>query len=608
MHRAIAAAITASTVLLTSFVVVSPAVAAPEGTPVPPSTLLAELRVEAPSPVAYNRALFAEGIDADGDGCNTRREVLQAESLVPVTVVGACDITLGEWYSWYDGVTWTDPAQLEMDHLVALKEAWHAGAHAWTNQQRSDYANDLDIEATLTVVTGSVNGAKSHYDPTSWLPSQTGARCQYVSDWITVKYRWNLSVDVAEKAALQSVVDQYCGGVTIVVPPVRTDVPTPTPVPEPTPGGGVKPLPAGTHRLAGADRYATAAKIALRFNAGVPVAYIATGANYPDALSASAVAGAQGAPLLLVPTSSIPQVVWNALVELQPEKIIIAGGAGVVSESVAAALAKVAPVERASGPDRYATSRALISGAPLGSPTAFVATGRNFPDALTAGAAAGAKGGAVLLVDGLAKSVPTSSKNVLKSKGVSTVRIAGAASVVTAGVQANLAASFPSVARHGGADRYATGVAINAAVFPSADTVYLAVGTNYADALAGGALAAATDSPLFIVQQNCVPKSVRDRIVSMSPSTMVLLGSTGALSNAVASLTECAPPPPPPAPKPTPAPPAPPARPADVDCADFGTWSAAQAWFRKYYPYYGDVARLDADNDGIACEALPGAP
>ncbi len=201
MKRTLAAAVTASALMISSLAAASPALAAPpEGASVAPSVLLSELRVATPSPVTYNRDLFAEGIDADGDGCNTRREVLQAESLVPVTIVAGCTITAGEWYSWYDGVTWTDPAQLEMDHLVALKEAWHAGAHAWTNQQRSDYANDLGIDATLTVVTGSVNGAKSHFDPTTWVPSVESARCTYASDWITVKYRWNLSVDTAEKS------------------------------------------------------------------------------------------------------------------------------------------------------------------------------------------------------------------------------------------------------------------------------------------------------------------------------------------------------------------------------------------------------------------------
>lgn len=51
-----------------------------------------------------------------------------------------------------------------------------------------------------------------------------------------------------------------------------------------------------------------------------------------------------------------------------------------------------------------------------------------------------------------------------------------------------------------------------------------------------------------------------------------------------------------------------PARPTDVDCRDFATWAQAQAYFGKYYAYYGDIARLDADGDLIACETLPGAP
>src|SRR5690606_20375567 len=152
------------------------AVAAEAGSVTTPAALLAELQVAVPSTVSYNRDLFAEGIDVDGDGCNTRREVLQLESLVPVTMTSGCTITAGEWFSWYEGVTQTDQASLEMDHLVALKEAWISGAWAWTDQQRSDYANDLEIDATLTVVTGSVNGAKGASDPTGWVPSYLGSR------------------------------------------------------------------------------------------------------------------------------------------------------------------------------------------------------------------------------------------------------------------------------------------------------------------------------------------------------------------------------------------------------------------------------------------------
>lgn len=178
------------------------------------------------------------------------------------------------------------------------------------------------------------------------------------------------------------------------------------------------------------------------------------------------------------------------------------------------------------------------------------------------------------------------------------------------GLHSSLASIYP-VTRYGGVDRFHTGALINQGTFTNPSTVFLALGTNFPDALAGGALAAATDSPLFIVRGDCVPSSVHDAITAWSPSSIVLLGSEASLSSAVASLTECAPPPvdPGPGPGPGPGPTPPPSNPGDTkNCSDFGSWGAAQSWFQTYYPYYGDVAKLDGDNDGIACEGLPGAP
>lgn len=601
MKRTLATLIAASALILAP--VTTDAAVAAESDVITPAEMLAALTVQVPSIVPYNRDLFLEGIDADGDGCNTRREVLQAESLVPVTIPFGCDITAGEWFSWYEGGTQTDPAMLEMDHLVALKEAWISGAWDWSDQQRADYANDLEIDATLTVVTGSVNGAKSAYDPSQWLPSYTPSLCRYATDWVTVKYRWNLMVDSAEKSALESVISEHCGGATVVVPPVRDDT-APTPPPA---EGSVTLLPPGVHRLAGANRYETAVAISQRFDSGVPVVYVATGTNYPDALSASALAASKSSPLLLVQPTAVPPVVMAELHRLAPAKIVIAGGVGAVSASVEAQLLTVAPVERAAGANRYATSRILAESAELpASGVAYVATGRDFPDALTASGAAGTIGAPVVLVNGPATSADVATVGTLQGLGTSTVRIAGGTGVVSTAHENSLRSYFPTVQRYAGANRYATGVAVNQSVFGDASTVYLAVGTNFADALAGGALAGATDSPLFIVTSTCIPKVVRDQIEAWNPATVVLLGGTGVLGNAVAALTECAPPPSP-TPTPTPTPTKPP-QPADVDCGDFSTWSEAQAWFNKYYPYYGDIARLDGDSDGIACEALPGAP
>lgn len=303
----------------------------------------------------------------------------------------------------------------------------------------------------------------------------------------------------------------------------------------------VNPLPAGVHRLAGADRYATAVEISKRFNPGVPVVYVVTGANYPDALSASAVAGAQDSPLLLVPGTSIPTVVWNELGRLQPQKIIVVGGYPVVSQAVSSQLEQIAPVERIAGADRYGTSRQIAERSPVKGGTNFIATGRNFPDALSASAAAGSLGGAVVLLDGTKTTVDNSTSASLQTHlNTDTVRIAGGTGVVSSGIETSLKGSH-TVYRHAGADRYSTGVAINAATFTNPDTVYLAIGTGYADALAGGALAAATGSPLFLVQENCVPTSVRTQIQAYNPSTIVLLGGTGVIGDAVGSLTECAP-------------------------------------------------------------------
>lgn len=176
------------------------------------ATLLSQLRVEAPSTTAYNRDLFPEGIDADGDGCRTRQEVLLDETQVPASVTGTCTVTAGQWMSYYDNVTHTNPTAMEMDHLVALKEAWVSGAWSWTTAQREAYANDLDDYRTLTMVTAAVNTSKSDKDPATWLPPYAGARCTYVSEWVAVKWRWNLSIDPAEKTAVENVLAE-CGNI-----------------------------------------------------------------------------------------------------------------------------------------------------------------------------------------------------------------------------------------------------------------------------------------------------------------------------------------------------------------------------------------------------------
>ena len=167
-------------------------------------TLLDALPTATEVRTGYSRDLFTHWIDANGNGCNTRAEVLIAESQTTVTRTGTCTITSGRWYSPYDQATWTAPSDVDIDHMVPLAEAWDSGARTWTASRRTAFANDLGLADSLIAVTDSVNQSKGDQDPAQWMPSNTSYTCAYVTAWIRVKYRWNLSVDQAERTALTS--------------------------------------------------------------------------------------------------------------------------------------------------------------------------------------------------------------------------------------------------------------------------------------------------------------------------------------------------------------------------------------------------------------------
>lgn len=168
----------------------------------------------------YNRDLFPLWDDADGDGCNTRYEVLIAEATTAPSVGSRCSLSGGRWYSYYDNASWTAPADLDIDHLVALAEAWDSGARTWTASERRAYANDLGDPRGLVAVTDNVNQAKGDQDPSTWMPSYGPAKCRYVGEWLAVKLRWRLTVDTAERNALISLANG-CTDVTITVTRAR---------------------------------------------------------------------------------------------------------------------------------------------------------------------------------------------------------------------------------------------------------------------------------------------------------------------------------------------------------------------------------------------------
>ena len=180
----------------------------------------------------YSRDLFTHWIDGDGDGCDARQEVLIAESRVPVTIGSGCSVT-GEWFSAYDGVTTTDPSTFDVDHVVALAEAWDSGAAGWDSNRRRDYANDLGYDGSLIAVSASSNRSKSDRDPAEWMPERREAWCSFATAWTYVKVRWDLSADKTEAAALRAALS---GCDATPAPPTVPGSPTqPAPPPPPPP-------------------------------------------------------------------------------------------------------------------------------------------------------------------------------------------------------------------------------------------------------------------------------------------------------------------------------------------------------------------------------------
>jgi putative cell wall-binding protein len=298
-------------------------------------------------------------------------------------------------------------------------------------------------------------------------------------------------------------------------------------------------------RYAGADRYATAAAIsAATFAPGVQVAFLATGADFPDSLAGGSPAGRLKAPILLAPRAELPAATRAELTRLAPRSIVILGGTTAVSSNVEAALRTLTSgtVQRIAGRDRFATAAAISARYfAAGAPVAYVATGRSFPDALSAGAAAGRIGGPVLLVtrDGIPGAIRTELTR-LRAKRI--VVVGGTAVVSDAVVAALRSFTAGGVSRQAGANRYATAAAVSAAAFPrdSRLRAFLASGDGFADAVAGVPAAIVRGGPLLLTTRTVLPTPTGAELRRLDPSRVTLLGGEAVIAGGVASQVRAA--------------------------------------------------------------------
>lgn len=300
-------------------------------------------------------------------------------------------------------------------------------------------------------------------------------------------------------------------------------------------------------RLAGADRFATAAEVAeaLVEPASGGTVFVVNGLDYPDALSAGG--ASRDDPLLMVTPTSIPAVTAAQLTRIEPDRIVVVGGTGVVSNSVFTALQgyvdSPSDVVRLAGANRFATSRTVIlspEGLNGDVDALFIATGLGFADALAAVPPAVAGNAGIMLVNGAASQLDAASLALVEDLAVP-VFIIGGTGVVSAGIEAQVTelVGDPFIERVAGSNRFETSVAVALQFFEEADYAFVVNAFGFPDALAAGPLAGLLHSPVYLIQRTCVPDVVVDDILDVLANTVASVGGTGVISEEAASGRPC---------------------------------------------------------------------
>ncbi|WP_291057282.1 cell wall-binding repeat-containing protein [Herbiconiux sp.] len=287
-------------------------------------------------------------------------------------------------------------------------------------------------------------------------------------------------------------------------------------------------------RIGGSDRFAVSAAIST--DAFAPAAnevYVASGAVFPDALSASAAAGLRDAPVLLTTRDAVPPAVDAELARLQPKTIVLLGGTDTISPAVEEhlkLLSTTRQVDRVSGVDRYEVSAAISKrNFPVAPAVAYVASGEVFPDALSGSAAAGHFRAPVLLVQ--KNAIPGAVGDELRRLAPAKIVVLGGANTVSDSVLSALGAIAPA-SRFGGADRFSVSAAVSEATFgANTPTVYVASGAVFPDALSGSAAAIKNGAPVLLITADGVPSVVGAELRRLNPSRIVVLGGPATISD-----------------------------------------------------------------------------
>ena len=299
-------------------------------------------------------------------------------------------------------------------------------------------------------------------------------------------------------------------------------------------------------RLAGADRYATAAEIGRAVAGSGTRVLLATGETYPDALAAAHLAGARSAPILLTTRTAVPAATADALRDLGATSVTVLGGTGAIDDAVVTELRAAGyAVDRIAGADRYETARLVAERAGAdavgivdGSRTAIVAGGTSFAEAMAAGPLAYHGGLPILLTAAGALSAPAAS--ALRTLRIERVLVLGGTAQVGSAVESDLSTLGLAVERVGSADRPTTAsaladFAVESLGFPTT-RANLARGDDFADGLVAGALGGSTRAVTLLTASPTSIGSATTSWLRANAATLtggVIFGGTAAVSSSV---------------------------------------------------------------------------
>jgi len=291
---------------------------------------------------------------------------------------------------------------------------------------------------------------------------------------------------------------------------------------------GLERVPADS-RIAGADRIQTAVQIAqANFPTGADTVLLARADDFPDALAGAPLAYKYHAPILLTEVAGLPGAVYEELLRLQPQKIILLGGTGAISANVEVRLKSLATVQRIGGANRYATAAGIAE--ELGMiGEAVVVNGNNYADAITMASIAAEYGIPILLSE--KNTLPAETKEILRKYSVSKTEVIGGEGVVSDQVLKSLNTSV----RLAGKDRYSTAAAVLMLFPPEGGIVYLATGENFPDALTGGVVAAMNNSRIVLVPTTGLSAVQETALIPWSGMSTMVLGGRAVVSDEVVS-------------------------------------------------------------------------